>query len=276
MRVVRHETATGFLERAGAWLGRAGTENHLIHGLCSELAADAAAPDANLWLLTVEAGDSLVGAAMMTPTRNLLITRMGERALGVLADFLQTEQASLPGVAGPVPEVVSFAQNWSQRTGRKPVLHMDQLIHECRSVRPIHFAEGRLRVVDIADRERLLDWCRKFLIEVGEPVERADGIVEVVLARRRAYYWDVDRPVCCATAIRETATGIAIALVYTPPELRGHGYATSCVAALTERQLAAGKAVCWLYTDRTNPTPNKIYAKIGYEPVCAAQVWEFA
>ena len=122
----------------------------------------------------------------------------------------------------------------------------------------------------------MLDWCRKFLIEVGEPVERADGIVEVVLARRRAYFWDVDRPVCCATAIRETDTGIAIALVYTPPQLRGRGYATSCVAALTERQLAAGKAVCWLYTDRTNPTPNKIYAKIGYEPICAAQVWEFA
>jgi predicted GNAT family acetyltransferase len=41
-------------------------------------------------------------------------------------------------------------------------------------------------------------------------------------------------------------------------------------AAVTGAQLAAGRQFCFLYTDLANPTSNKIYADIGYEPVCDA------
>jgi protein-L-isoaspartate(D-aspartate) O-methyltransferase len=58
---------------------------------------------------------------------------------------------------------------------------------------------------------------------------------------------------------RETARGICFSMVYTSPHLRKQGYATSCVAALTQRMLDAGKRFCCLYTDLTNPTSNAIY-----------------
>jgi predicted GNAT family acetyltransferase len=60
-------------------------------------------------------------------------------------------------------------------------------------------------------------------------------------------------------------------MVYTPPHLRKQGYATSCVAALTQRMLDSGKRFCCLYTDLTNPTSNAIYQKIGYQPVCDSE-----
>ena len=69
--------------------------------------------------------------------------------------------------------------------------------------------------------------------------------------------------------------GIAIGGVYTPPESRGHGYASACVAALSQRQLDAGRAFCALYTDLANPTSNSIYQKIGYRPVRASAMVEF-
>jgi uncharacterized protein len=70
---------------------------------------------------------------------------------------------------------------------------------------------------------------------------------------------------------RETVSGICVSMVYTPPDLRSQGYATSCVAALTQRMLDSGKKFCCLYTDLTNPTSNAIYQKIGYEPVCHSE-----
>jgi len=83
------------------------------------------------------------------------------------------------------------------------------------------------------------------------------------------FIWDTDnRPVSTATLMGPTPNGIRISLVYTPPEFRGRGYASACVAALTQRMLDSGKQFCFLYSDLANPTSNKIYRAIGYETVC--------
>jgi predicted GNAT family acetyltransferase len=55
--------------------------------------------------------------------------------------------------------------------------------------------------------------------------------------------------------------------VYTPPELRGRGYASALVAALSEQMVERGRRFCFLYTDLANPTANAIYVRIGYEQV---------
>jgi hypothetical protein len=63
--------------------------------------------------------------------------------------------------------------------------------------------------------------------------------------------------------------------VFTPSHLRRRGYATSCVAAITQRMLDSGKKFCCLYTDLANPTSNSIYQMIGYQPTCDVQDWIF-
>ena len=70
--------------------------------------------------------------------------------------------------------------------------------------------------------------------------------------------------------------GITVNLVYTPPELRGRGYASACVAALSQQLLDAGWEFCTLYTDLANPTSNSIYQRIGYRPVCDSNEYHFA
>jgi predicted GNAT family acetyltransferase len=64
--------------------------------------------------------------------------------------------------------------------------------------------------------------------------------------------------------------------VYTPPELRGRGYATTLVAELSRWLLGRGNRFCFLYTDLANPTSNAIYARIGYRRVCDALEYRFA
>jgi predicted GNAT family acetyltransferase len=57
-----------------------------------------------------------------------------------------------------------------------------------------------------------------------------------------------------------------IAPVYTLPDRRGRGYATALVAVLSRELLARGKRRLFLTTDLANPTPNAIYARIGFRP----------
>ena len=57
-------------------------------------------------------------------------------------------------------------------------------------------------------------------------------------------------------------------LVYTPPALRGRGYATACVGALSRLLLDAGWALCALFADVANLAANRVYERVGYRPVC--------
>lgn len=68
---------------------------------------------------------------------------------------------------------------------------------------------------------------------------------------------------------------VRIGPVFTPPELRGRGYAGVAVAELSRRLLHAGNRACMLYTDLANPTSNSVYQRIGYRPVLDAQQLDF-
>ena len=69
------------------------------------------------------------------------------------------------------------------------------------------------------------------------------------------------------TVAIQIGRAIAVNAVYTPPEWRQRGYATACVAGVSEELLARGYEFCVLYTDLSNPTSNAIYTRIGYRPV---------
>ena len=79
--------------------------------------------------------------------------------------------------------------------------------------------------------------------------------------------WELDgEAVSMAAVSRRTPWSSSIGFVYTPPELRGRGFASAVTAALSQRELDAGQRWCSLFTDQANPTSNHIYADIGYEP----------
>ena len=79
---------------------------------------------------------------------------------------------------------------------------------------------------------------------------------------------DGGQPVSMAGSSRQMPHGRAVGPVYTPPYLRGKGYATACVALLSRLILEKGNDYCALFTDLENPISNSIYQKIGYYPIC--------
>src|SRR4029077_2899561 len=94
------------------------------------------------------------------------------------------------------------------------------------------------------------------------------------ISEGRYLFWIADgAPVSMAAIARRLRTPAAISQVYTPPALRGKGYAGSVTAAIAERIFAEGRASAYLYTDLRNPFSNRAYARIGFKPVCEA--WHY-
>jgi len=136
-----------------------------------------------------------------------------------------------------------------------------------------------MRLATAADRDLIADWLAAFAVEAlgaqdtSPRHEIADRWIDV--PDRRMYLWEDGGVVSLCGVSGETPHGIRVAPVYTPPELRGRGYASACVAAVSQAQLDAGRRYCFLFTDLANPTSNHIYRAVGYEPVCDVDEYRF-
>ncbi|MEO5576760.1 MAG: GNAT family N-acetyltransferase [Gaiellaceae bacterium] len=266
MEAVKLTDPVDFLERAGPLLLADEARHNLILGLAGTLRDQPDVyPDFGLWL--VEDAGSAVGAAMRTRPFNLVLARGSDDAVAMLAGSIDEE---LPGVVGALPEVDSFVA--ARGVPGEP--RFRQGIYALRTVRPPQPAAGHPRAASRPDRPILLDWWRAFAVEaLGEEqpdVERIARSVDYKLSEPAggiALWEDEGRPVSAVGFGSPTPTGIRIGPVYTPPELRGRGYASALTAHVSAEQLAAGRRFCFLYTDLANPTSNKIYTDIGYERV---------
>ena len=123
-----------------------------------------------------------------------------------------------------------------------------------------------MRVAMDGDLGTVAQWSNAFSAEAGVPANEA--WMRDLVAQGRTLLWDDGEPRSMAASCGETPNGIRIGYVYTPPEWRGRGYASACVAALSRKIIESGRRFCFLYTDLSNPTSNAIYQRIGYQPVC--------
>jgi uncharacterized protein len=276
MQVNVDSTPQDWLTNVSPLLLRAEAENNLLLGLAAQAAENPERFGGGLTLLRVTDGEAVVGAALVNPY-NLVLSRQPERSLRALADWLASSAVAFPGVLGPdgVPE--EFVGLWGSRAGAVATLRQSQRIHECRQIAAVPIASGAARAPIEADVPTLAGWRREFHVAVNATVIDDDDAAAVrrMITNRVLLVWeDVGEIVSCAATPRRTPHGAVVAFVYTPPEHRGRGYATSCVAELTRRNLAAGAEFCCLYTDLANPVSNAIYARIGYRRMCESAWWQ--
>jgi predicted GNAT family acetyltransferase len=222
------------------------------------------------YLAIVEHAGDVVACALRTPPFGVVITRAEAPALECLVDDLASTYETLPAVLGPESAASFFAQRWSQRAGTisRPIMRMR--LFAARRLEPLtNQPGGALRVAEESDLPRVTPWAIAFHEEArtGVLLDPARRIQEDV-ANHRLFVWDNAGAVSMATSAGRTDRSVRIGIAYTPPELRGRGYASACVAALTQRLLDEGVAFCCINADLTNPITNKIYPAMGYRPVC--------
>jgi predicted GNAT family acetyltransferase len=117
---------------------------------------------------------------------------------------------------------------------------------------------------------------RAFLEDIGEHHHDVESLLHDQLPDGRALLWEAGgSPRALATRSRLAAGMVRIQQVYTPPELRGRGYAGAATAAATQAALDAGATEVVLNTDLANPTSNALYQRLGFEPVEDRTIVEF-
>jgi predicted GNAT family acetyltransferase len=189
-------------------------------------------------------------------------------ASAAFASDLAAEWPDLQGVMGAAPACDAFVRKWKELTGRECRLRVRLRQHALTSVSDVPQSPGAARVAVAADADWLIDKQVAFIEEVGLP-ERAERLREVLpprIERGEFRIWDDGAPVAYAGYNDAAPEFARIAPVYTLPECRGRGYATSLVAALSRELKERGKRKLFLTTDVANPISNAIYARIGFRP----------
>ena len=275
------EGADAFLAVVGPFLAAHEAEHNLALGLVGRLRVEPRLYGFDPTFVVAEDAGGVVGCLLRTPPHGAVLTRFAsfEAVDAVVAAVLRIDR-ELPGAVGPADIVARFAHAWSEQTGAQADLAIRQRVHAASAVRKVTPVPGSMREARADDREQIIRWLEAFSDEaLGTAPHTEDA--EASYLRRLAdpdgrwLVWDHDGPVSLAAYGSPTPSGTRVGPVYTPPELRGRGYATALVAALTEERLASGLAFCFLFTDLANPTSNAIYARIGYEPVADWDLWTF-
>jgi predicted GNAT family acetyltransferase len=197
-----------------------------------------------------------------------------EAALELL-DLL-IDRPGLTGVAGAVAEARAFAAAWAERTGGAVEVDAEQRLYRLGELVPPP-GGGRLRPAVPADRELLLSWFAAFFAEVGFEAHDIESMVVRRAADGEVHVWEdaAGRPVALAGLSQVLAGMTRIGPVYTPPELRGNGYASAATAAVSALGRERGASEVLLFTDLANPTSNSIYQKIGFRPLGDSVILNF-
>jgi ribosomal protein S18 acetylase RimI-like enzyme len=142
--------------------------------------------------------------------------------------------------------------------------------------KPVHpGVPGHARTIVATDTPLFSDWTVAFRHEAvpHDPIPSPEQLAQSA-ASGRFQFWIVDgEPVSMAGIMRRTPHAAAIAGVYTPPRLRGRGYAGSVTAAVVDAIFAEGRSTACLYVDLRNPYSSRCYAKIGFTPVCRSSYY---
>ncbi len=268
MQLYRFDTIDKFWDKTQAYLLQNEAENNVLLGVMQTLLCNPDRYPDPPYLVIVESNGAIVATAIRTPPHKLLLSKTSDlKALTLIAQDLQREP--LPGVMGLIPDVTTFLQAWQNLTGQSYQRSFVNKIHQLREVRSVATIPGYLRLATERDRALLIEWLPAFIAEIGEVMgQDLDRIVDHRLKTQTTYIWEDDLPVSLAAGRQRSPTVGLIGSVYTPPAYRRKGYATACVAALSQKLLDEGCDRCFLLTDLANPTSNHIYQQIGYVPVC--------
>lgn len=270
MEVKVYPNADDFLQETQAVLLQNEAENNLILGLSLRIQNEPSFFTAP-FLATVSDENGLALAAIRTPPHFLILYAAEDyqAALQTLANYLQETNADLPGVIAPSELAEDFAKLWAEANRFGYRVGVYERIYELTEVVPPKPSGGFLRQMAQEDSELVARWLQEFHHEAvrNDPPVDYQAAAQRYLNNNYMYIWDDEQPVTMVATSRSTLHGICIGPVYTPPLFRGKGYASNCVAELSQKMLSSGRKFCCLFTDLSNPTSNSIYQKIGYKPL---------
>jgi len=268
MQLTVYQEAASFLAAAAALLRSAEAENSIIATPAMRMIEAPRDDDAHCYFATVSEAGFAVAAALHNADGGLLLTGGPEAAMALFAADLAGRKQPLRHLVGPLRACEAFARAWRQRTGGRRRLRYRLRHFELTDAPAGHASSGCMRAPLTSEHELIVEWQNAFIVEVGLPDDAARMRRRALQRLERGLFrvWD-DGGVVSYGGYGEGGDTARIAPVYTPPRLRGRGYASALVSSLSRELFERGKRAIFLTTDVANPTSNSIYQKIGFRPI---------
>jgi hypothetical protein len=281
-----YQTPQDFLDKAETYLLKDEAKNSLMYGVIRRLHQYPEIFTQKPFLSTIEdTADEkgLMFCATMTPPNVLILTTDRTDyadALPLIATALLDEGWNVPGAMGEKQLAKDFVEVWAKISGESYRLNMNEKLYKLTQVTlPAIIPPGKFRLAEEKDIPLVADWFVAFTEEAltGEKFTDPLAVARMRVETATMSLWEEEtgEVVSLSGFGRPTLNGINVGPVYTPPELRGKGYASALVAILSQHLLDRGYQYVTLYTDLANPISNGIYQKIGYKPICDFDMYFF-
>ncbi|MDJ1474245.1 GNAT family N-acetyltransferase [Bacillus sp. LS15-K4] len=261
-----YEEILNFKEEVTPFLEKNEQENNLILGVLQMVQQP-------IFMGVAKQEEEIVVVFLQTEEKKQIIvatSEIAEEDIVELANKLTKVYSNVPGLIGNKKIVQKLAEEISVLENKKTNVVMEQGIYELKRVKKKWNGDGIFRELSSDELPLIEQWIYQFCEDVKLPTtkEEAKQTAYTLITNRRLFGLEVDgKLVSVAAKTRPTTNNITVNFVYTPKEARKKGYASSCVAALSQRMLDEGYKTTTLYTDLANPTSNKIYQEVGYEQI---------
>jgi len=274
-----------FLHVAGGHLAEEPVLSTVMAGVASRIreqreAGVAWPAEVPCWFVAFVDAGRVVATAMRTAPFGeypAYLMPMSDDAAVLLARTLLGRDEPVLGANGALPAVQVFCEEMARGTGRRAAVAQHTRLFELGELKEPATAPGRLRPATLDELEIVTGWYDAFMADADEQAGRPPGAsaheapTPDEMRRRieggRIFVWEVDGVPVHVTAATSPAYGVSrVGPVYTPAEHRRRGYASRAVYEVSAFLLDRGERAC-LFTDQANPTSNRIYEALGYEPL---------
>ncbi len=224
------------------------------------------------------ADGTIAGALVQTPPHPLLTSALPAEAAASLVNALKASGKPLVGINAPAAVADAVAAAWCAQTGDPQTVFGTHRLYVLDAlIAPDPAPPGKPRIAAGRDRDVLAAWFAAFAEEIGDPVLNVRRAIDDRLEFGGLTLWEVDGAVVSMAGITRLLDGdsIRIGPVYTPKDLRGHGYAAAATATATQTAIDRGARVVSLFTDLDNPTSNALYQRLGYRAIEDRKVIRF-
>ncbi|HFJ9403180.1 TPA: GNAT family N-acetyltransferase [Bacillus paranthracis] len=261
-----YEEVVNFKKEVTPFLEKNEQENNLILGVLQMVHQP-------IFMGIAKQGEEIAVVFLQTEEKKQIIvatSEIAEEDIVELAKKLAEVYPNVPGLIGNKKIVQRLAEEIAVLANKKTTVAMEQGIYELKQVKKKWNGDEVFREVNSDELTLIEQWIYQFCEDVNLPTtkEEAKQTAHTLITNHRLFGLEVDgKLVSVAAKTRPTKNNITVNFVYTPKEERKKGYASNCVAALSQRMLDEGYKTTTLYTDLANPTSNKIYQEIGYEQI---------
>ena len=272
IKLLKYEDLLQFKEEVTGFLEQDEAVNNLPLGVLKS------AEKTPLLMAVVRKDEEIVWAMLQTQPDKIIFSKAASFShdeLRLIAEQMHHEFESIPGLIGDRKLIVELSGYLSKLRDVTATVEMNQGIYKLEKVKKNIKSKGKLRALTEQEYELVKEWVYQFCEDVNLPItmDEADAKADELIRRGKLMGWEIEgEVVSMANATRPTETNITVNFVYTPIKHRKKGFASDCVAALTQMMLDQGYQTTSLYTDLSNPTSNKIYQEIGYEWVADSVV----